>query len=133
MFYNNNAFFEGPLRCGIFANSAVNKTMMETGATYYGVMEMLGNLNETCITLGTPQGRAFTGLNGDGYLGKHGEANTEGWPLWIYSEMDGFGYRGGSFFSWGEAMAISYRVLAAYADFNPKELQGFRCVRSRSN
>jgi formylglycine-generating enzyme required for sulfatase activity len=132
MFWNNDTLVEGPLRCGIFAKSAVHKNMMETGATYYGVMDMLGNLTETCITIGTSQGRAFTGLNGDGYLGLHGEANTTGWPLWINNDMYGYGYRGGHFLSWDEAMAISYRVYAAYAN-NPNELRGFRCVRNRSN
>ena len=104
--------------------------MKETGATYYGVMDMLGNLWETCITIGTPQGRAFTGLEGDGYLNSDGDANTLNWPTWENYDLDGYGHRGGHYFAWDEELRISYRYLAAYADYNPKINDGFRCVRS---
>lgn len=129
-FTGNGQPMVGVLRCGIFAYSTLSITMKETGAAYYGVMDMLGNLWETCITVGTPQGRAFTGLEGDGYLSILGNANTLNWPTWENYDLDGFGHRGGNFLSWDEELRISYRNLAAYADYNPKENHGFRCVRS---
>ena len=36
----------GPYRCGIFAASTINGTRQEAGASYYGIMELSGNLFE---------------------------------------------------------------------------------------
>ncbi|NJC26006.1 SUMF1/EgtB/PvdO family nonheme iron enzyme [Neolewinella antarctica] len=82
------------VRCGIFAASAVNPTREETGGSYYGVMELSGNLYEMIVSIGSPEGRAFTGNHGDGILGVNGSANETGWPQ---DDAAGGGYRGGSF------------------------------------
>jgi formylglycine-generating enzyme required for sulfatase activity len=77
--YNNfpNHF---PFRCGIFAASSVNHTRLESGAGYYGVMELSGNLSERVVHLGSAAGRSFTGLHGDGELTATGFANVDFWP-----------------------------------------------------
>jgi formylglycine-generating enzyme required for sulfatase activity len=67
-------------RCGIFAASSSNHTRQETGATYYGVMEMTGNLGEDAVHIGNVAGRSFTGLHGDGALDADGFGNVSYWP-----------------------------------------------------
>ncbi len=69
-----------PVRCGIFAASSSNHTRQETGAGYYGVMEMSGNCKEVTVTIGNIAGRSFTGLHGDGSLTDPGNANVDHWP-----------------------------------------------------
>ncbi len=56
----------GPARVGIFARAGT--TREEAGAGYYGVMELSGNVCEQAITIGNPEGRAFTGNHGDGHV-----------------------------------------------------------------
>ena len=70
-----------PLRCGIFAASAVNATREETGASYYGVMEMSGNLSEFMVGVGNAEMRAYTGLHGDGALTTNGLADIANYPV----------------------------------------------------
>jgi formylglycine-generating enzyme required for sulfatase activity len=72
--------YNGPIRCGIFAYSSPNHTRQETGSTYYGVMEMSGNVLEVAVSSGCNAGYTFTGLNGDGSLNSSGDANTDFWP-----------------------------------------------------
>ena len=72
----------GQLRVGAFAKSAT--TRVQSGASYYGAMEMSGNSWERPVTIGNPTGRNFTGLHGDGTLssagGSEGDANVAFWP-----------------------------------------------------
>ncbi len=75
--YNN---IDGPLRCGAFAASSVNHSRVETGATYYGIMEMSGNVVEFVVNNYHVAGRSFTGLHGDGSLTVEGDANVDHWP-----------------------------------------------------
>ncbi len=70
--------FSGPARAGIFAASGT--TRQGSGAGYYGVLELCGNIVEWTITVGTNAGRAFTGLHGDGVLAANGNADVAGWP-----------------------------------------------------
>ena len=103
----------GPLRCGIFAGNAGNTGRETSGATYYGIMEMTGNLSERTVTVGDNSGRAFTGTNGDGMLATNGDANTVNWPG---ASAIGVGSRGGaallSIFPL-ERLHSSSRILAA--------------------
>ncbi|MBL4667966.1 MAG: SUMF1/EgtB/PvdO family nonheme iron enzyme [Flavobacteriales bacterium] len=68
-----------PLRCGVFAASAPTGGRQETGASYYGVMELSGNVWELVIFLGNSVHRNYIGNHGDGELNSSGLAN-EGWP-----------------------------------------------------
>jgi formylglycine-generating enzyme required for sulfatase activity len=67
-------------RCGIFAAGSVNHTRQESGAGYYGVMELSGNLYERIVHIGSIAGRSYTGLHGDGELTSSGSANVSYWP-----------------------------------------------------
>jgi hypothetical protein len=68
----------GPLRAGIFATATSSRAA--SGASYWGIMEMSGNLAEGVVGVGTSSGRTFTGLHGDGTLSAAGEANVANWP-----------------------------------------------------
>lgn len=70
----NNVYAQGaPLRNGIFAAYS-GADRITSGAGYYGVMELSGNLQEVCVTLGNATGRLFKGVNGNGGLTAAGNA-----------------------------------------------------------
>ena len=79
---NGNANLSGgpgvPTRCGALATATSNRT--QSGATFYGVMEMSGNTQELVVFAGNTEGRNFTGAHGDGLLNASVQANTNGWP-----------------------------------------------------
>lgn len=63
----------GPLRSGIFATGTSNRAT--SGASYYGIMELSGNMPEYCIMLGSQAGRSCHLVpNGNGVLSALGNA-----------------------------------------------------------
>lgn len=76
----NMIVISGPARCGIFAAGSANHTRVETGASYYGIMELSGNLMEMTVCMLNLAGLSFTGLHGDGVLTTNGMGNTDYWP-----------------------------------------------------
>lgn len=122
-------FGVGPIRVGIFAASAVNPTREETGGSYYGIMELNGNLNERCVTVGTPGGRSFTGLHGDGRLAPiTGAADVANWPTSINSA---YGRRGGGYSTSNPtSLRVSDRILAGIPADVPT-INGVRGVRNQ--
>lgn len=72
----------GPIRVGIFATGS--STRAQSGAGYYGNMELTGNLLECYIAISSSIGRAFEGTHGDGALtstsGYEGNATNADWP-----------------------------------------------------
>ncbi len=68
----------GPLRKGIFGTTSQGDRI-KAGATYYGLMDMGGNLQEPVVTVGHPNGRRFQGTHGDGILTENGEATNLDW------------------------------------------------------
>jgi len=113
----------GPLRCGIFATN--NSTRAEAGASFYGVMEMTGNVVEPTVTIGNSDGRNFTGVHGDGSLDSNGNANVPNWPG---TNAVGTRFRGGSWLEFAVEVRMSCRSAAANA--NRIDISGFRGVRS---
>lgn len=110
--YNStDGSIDGPLRAGIFAGTGSNTGRISAGATYYGIMEMSGNLWERPVTVGNATGRAFTGIHGNGTLDATGNADASNWPG---INATGAGRRGGTWSS-GSAnqLHISDRQLAA--------------------
>lgn len=124
---DTNGSPSGPKRCGILAASAVNPTREETGGSYYGIMELTGNVYERCISVGNPEGRAFTGTHGDGVLLSSGSHNVASWPA---DNNTGFGYRGGSYFNGSEFIRLSDRYDAATVLVGANNRLGFRGVRT---
>lgn len=87
--YGDHASVQGPMRAGCFATSS--STRAGAGATYYGIMEMSGNLWKRWVTIGDSDGRSFTGSHGDGALDSTGNANASSWPG---TSSSGAGFRG---------------------------------------
>lgn len=85
--YNDGT--SGPLRVGFNTSGASSRTA--AGASYWGVMELSGNLWERTITVGNAPGRGFTGLHGNGLLDGTGLFDVNNWNI------DGLGRRGGAF------------------------------------
>ncbi len=99
----------GPMRNGFAATPTTNR--VESGATYYGVMEMSGNVSEYCINIFHAQGRAFTDTHGDGYLlgtPNAGLSDVATWPSNMSGSL-GMTPRGGSTFYAEHYIRVSYR------------------------
>jgi formylglycine-generating enzyme required for sulfatase activity len=87
----NSAY--GPIRVGALATGSSGR--LSSGAAYYGVMEMSGNVWETVIGTYYANGVAYNGTLGDGTLTATGFANQSTWPT-ENSASNGVGARGGS-------------------------------------
>ncbi|HQE12233.1 MAG TPA: SUMF1/EgtB/PvdO family nonheme iron enzyme [Flavipsychrobacter sp.] len=87
---NCNLSNSAPARCGALATGSTNRS--QSGATFYGIMEMSGNIFEGVVNALT-DGRGFTGLHGDGYLNASGVYDVSNWP----TSGNGYGLRGGSY------------------------------------
>ncbi len=100
----------GPVRVGIFALPG-NATRIQAGGTYYGALEMSGNVWEYCVGalyITSIAGSVnFTDAPGDGVLGTNGQANQNGWPS---ITSGGHVIRGGS---WNDNLA-ELRVASRY-------------------
>jgi formylglycine-generating enzyme required for sulfatase activity len=139
---------QGPLRNGIFAASSANHLKIEAGSSYYGIMEMTGNLWEMTVHGGNNAGLTFTGLHGNGELNSSGDADVDFWPgiggnndpalaSSSYSGIGvtgsgGAGRRGGGCASFSNELTISARAFAGTGQ-QPRmhyDSNGFRAVRS---
>lgn len=116
-----------PLRTGIFATTLSNR--ISSGGTYYGIMEMSGNLAEYIITVGNATGRAFTGQHGDGNLDVNGLTDQS-----QLTAATTWGLRGGGYGDGASVLRVSDR---AYANYGPNQgingrpaANGIRCVRT---
>lgn len=144
----NNRFPTGPVRGGIFATTI--STRVSAGASYYGIMELTGNLIEVCVQTNTAAGRSFIGKHGDGLLTSVGNANENYWPgvngstnlnasSGIYDggagvrSTAGITYKGGYFSNTTPSdCSVSFRFTfaAVVLDNNDQSyVQGFRGVR----
>lgn len=89
----------GPGRIGFLSNAS-SSTRNSAGATYYGIMEMTGNVMEQSVVVndqvfGTQSYNFpifFDGAHGDGNLSSHGYANVPTWPGAVSSIMRGGSY-----------------------------------------
>ncbi len=109
MYAGTGGTIAGPIRVGIFAANGSNTGRVTSGATYYGVMQMSDDLQEQEITIGTVQGRAFTGTHGNGLLTSGGDADASGWPA-----PAGSGFRGGAWDTAATSSRTSDRNLAFF-------------------
>lgn len=83
------------MRVGAFTGDSTSR--VESGATYYGVLNMSDNLWERCVNVSTAVGRGFIPTEGDGMLSESGESDV---PLNLYTSdqcwpaIEGWGFRG---------------------------------------
>jgi formylglycine-generating enzyme required for sulfatase activity len=75
---DNGNFYRAPIRSGIFGKS--NTTRTQSGATYYGVMDVGSGLIEWQVHFASLAGRSFTGLHGNGVLNTNAQADVNFWP-----------------------------------------------------
>ncbi|MBM4020519.1 MAG: hypothetical protein FJ288_19740, partial [Planctomycetes bacterium] len=123
---------KGPVRGAIFATPDSGR--VAAGASYWGILELGGNLWEPVVNVGRASGRRFAGTHGD-------------WPEPVGPEQwgMGFGRRGGAVSAWPGAsdhlrtLRASDRQMAAHT--SPATAGGsgsragnrhvgFRCVRT---
>lgn len=124
-----NGTIGGPLRNGIFAASAINNNREETGGSYYGIMELSGNLYERVVTVGTAQGRGFTGLHGNGIISSTtGNGTVSNWPN--NTTGDGYSFRGGSWLNGSDFIRVSDRFDGASLIAGGNNRLGFRAART---
>lgn len=77
-----------PLRSGVFATAVSNR--VTSGASFYGVMEMSGNMPEYCISLGTNAGRSCHYIpNGNGTISALGNAQLSIGGAGFWPGMEG--------------------------------------------
>ena len=122
---------DGPIRCGAFSTSSTTRT--QAGASYYGVMELSGNLYERPVTIGNETGRSFEGTHGNGSLTSDGFADNSDWPGYVTSKVSGAtgsGLRGGDWSNAATYARVSARSYAAYTSANRDADYGGRCVRT---
>jgi formylglycine-generating enzyme required for sulfatase activity len=116
----------GPLKVGAFSQNSFGR--ISSGSSYYGVMELSGNISEFCISIGNAGGRAFTGLHGDGMIATtFGIANTADWPS---ANAIGVGRRGGSWLDTMNQLRISDRSQINDNVDTRQNIGGGRGVRS---
>lgn len=147
--YNNTTFSggdasTGPVRAGIFATSSTT-TRAATGGSYYGVMELSGNVWERAATIGNAKGRGYSGTHGDGTLttlsSYEGNGTNSDWPGIDGTDTTrgvtgaaGSGLRGGGWASTTVAdLEVSGRRLAASEDSTRGTDYGGRLVRTASS
>lgn len=136
---------DGPVRVGMFATASSDR--INSGASYYGVLDLTGNMAERCVTLGKQEGRNFQGSHGDGELTSSpnmaGNATNSDWPGISATEPSdgvkiriGSGSRGGDWNDATGSIRVSRRAIAAedphWTEYishgNPGS--GFRCART---
>ena len=118
---------DGPLRVGIFASNISNTGRVTSGASYWGIMELSGNVLERVVNLSySQQSLSFTGINGNGEITSDGYSDVQFWP-----GVDGLGagFRGGSCSYGTTSMRVSDRDNALTPNPNRNADFGFRSVR----
>jgi formylglycine-generating enzyme required for sulfatase activity len=130
--FNNNANVQGPLRVGSFATGT--STREQAGASYYGIMDLSGNVWERTVSVGNATGRNFTApIHGNGLLTTDGFCDISTWPGFVTDKVigaSGAGFRGGVWGSTSVLLRASDRFYASHLDTERNSNHGFRAVRS---
>jgi formylglycine-generating enzyme required for sulfatase activity len=114
--YHNGSSFYGPFRVGIFASNGASTGRVSAGASYWGIMELTGNLLEPYISIQD----GFGGRHGIGALTADGNPITFT-PTYLVFKGGGWGH-----YSW----PVSRRDLYLISLWNRENGMGFRSGRS---
>jgi hypothetical protein len=118
--------FGGPVRVGSLAYG--DATRIESGAGYFGNMDLAGNVWERCVTVGNASGRSFEGrYHGNGALDSSGNPNVTTWPN---TTASGAGFRGSSWTSADSFARLSDRNVAGGTNATRDYAFGGRGVRT---
>ena len=105
--FSNPQFFNGPTKVGFTATNASGR--LSAAASYYGVMEMSGNVGEFAVAAKTAGGSTYTGVLGDGELStitvSDGDSDQLNWP-----DPTGVFVRGGHFYEAGYSTSNSAKL-----------------------
>jgi formylglycine-generating enzyme required for sulfatase activity len=124
--YGPAAGVQGPMRVGAMAYG--DATRIASGAGYYGIMDLSGNLWERAVTVGNSTGRGFNGSkHGNGGLTASGNGDT---PTWPGVDAVGSGLRGGSWNAGAGYGQLSHRLYAAATRTYRANSTGGRGVRT---
>ncbi len=105
--YNGGiSWMRRPVRMGIYATAG--STRESAGASYWGIMDLCGNLYERTVSVKHAYGRAFTGLHGDGVIDEAGLPDVPGWNTTGDATM----CRGGAF-----ETALTYARVSDRGDY----------------
>jgi formylglycine-generating enzyme required for sulfatase activity len=115
----------GPARVGILANSESSRA--QAGAAFYGNLDLGGQVWERCVSVGNAEGRAFSGLHGNGLLPITGIADVSQWPD---ATALGTGFRGGSWQAAEERLQLADRNRAAETNADRLSDSGGRLART---
>ena len=109
-------------RAGIFATATSSRR--QSGASYWGIMELGSGLIEAAVSPRDATGLAFTGAHGDGTL-----AVPAGWPPVGYGSTAGIARRGSGWYYLQEDATVASRRLLAHGGARSMHV-GWRAVRS---
>ena len=103
-FEGTNAKLGGPLRVGIFATPTSDR--VAAGSSYWGILDLTGNVHEPTVPVGVAAGRGFPGT--------HGEGGDAPWPGLLVGQRGGGYGSGGHYRGFGgnEMFHISNRYVA---------------------
>ncbi|MEL6637818.1 MAG: SUMF1/EgtB/PvdO family nonheme iron enzyme [Bacteroidota bacterium] len=122
--------YRGPLRTGIHSQGKTPLSRLNSGAGFYGSLELSGNVREPVVPVGDRNSRNYVGVEGDGRIAADGSANT---PAWHYAQGDAlvYGYRGGcwAFHENHARIADRFNVYRTGPDVR-KPYSGFRGVKN---
>jgi len=123
---STNDMGTGALRVGIFATPDSDR--VRAGASYWGILDMTGNLLEAAVPVGSAAGRTCAGTHGDG--------KDAPWRASVFGLRGGGQPYGGHAGLWGrdDAFRVSNRRIAVKpGPYNADKRHfsaGFRCVRT---
>ncbi len=110
-------------RAGIFATTTSSRR--QSGASYWGVMELCSGLFEVVVSLRDQTGLAFAGSHGDGTL-----AIPPDWPPAAYGNAAGIIQRGSSWYYAPVNATVASRNRINYAVGSRSMHDGWRAVRT---
>jgi formylglycine-generating enzyme required for sulfatase activity len=114
----------GPFRCGLFAEAGA--TRVSAGASYYGIMDLGGNVAEYTISAGWLSLSFTRRFHGNGTLTILGTHDVVLWPL---DGVTGYAPRGGSWSSVVLDQCVADRRLMVPFNATRFADRGFRGVR----